>query len=163
MRPCPDGQFARLAIGDYFDAGKLLAQRQPYRFKPSPLRWRHWVEHQLGSPLNEGRLLHVLNGFVDLGMLGRRGDDHQTHTALVERYRRIRSHFLDHLGKVRRHGQGQLVVPKLWCVRTGCGWLQGLQRAANHLLVGGHRHGDQRSCLGVDRQPCIRQDGLEQR
>ncbi len=163
LRLGPNAQLARLGVGNHHDARQLRGQRAKHRLEALPLGGRNGVDHQVVSTLDEGRLLHVVDGLLDLGVLARRSNRHQALAAGVHRHRRARRHLLDHVEQAGRHGQRQLVELQLGRVRTGLLRLKGLQRVHDHRLIRGNGQGDQAPRLRIDHEPGVGQHCLHER
>ena len=158
----PDGQFARFAVVDNLDAGKLVGHGGQQGLESLALRRRNRIDDQLAG---------LFQGRVGLNFLDRRADDlvirhgghhHQPLALGVQGYLGLGSQPGEYREQIGRWFLHQRMEPQKRRVGTRFFRLQSIQRGLDRGLVGrdGQRH--QVARLGIDAQLGVGNDARKQ-
>ena len=158
----PDGQLARLTVGNHPDAGHLRAHGGQHRLGPFLLDRRDGINYQLVLPISGRGLLDPIDGRLDGLVVGGWGHHHQVPAAGVQRHPGTRRQLLQSGDQTRRRRHGQRIQSQLGIIGPGLPRLQLLQRRPNRLLLGGNGQRYQAAGLRIDGQLGIRQQTLQQ-
>ncbi len=159
----PDGQLARLRLGDHLDARQLRGERGHHRLEPLLLGRGDRVGDQLSLFVQHGDLFHLVDRGLDDRVVRRRGDHRQPFPSRFEGNLRLRGQTLKRCDNGRRLHPGERIEPHLRGIGRRRFRLQLLQDRADRPLIGRHRQRDQALGLRIDREFRVRQERLQER